>query len=350
MKSYILNNIRKTDGQAVDDATLNNKFNKAYRNMIDKDSFKLVNDLRDLDTVSPLPNFPASNIEEDTNTKEVRYIPSYQTSVSQREYFIALEPNKEDSESYDSLVINFNKLDKQFLDAIRNPNNSFDAFIIFSDDPDYLGRYEVDGGVAPGSPITRQSINLFSVGTPNEDILDLEEGRIFISPEYFENFGMNNRSAGTGKDVFHKYVFIYLFVDNVDDIGYFPISNMTATNAITVEFENGVKVKYNNLTEEEENKQGIKFKDLYNTMKEVDFTVPLLTNLEYNNLHKNFFIHNKDSSFFIFPCTEYNGVSVSPEIFNNHRFGGHYFYTNDYEIDREFNDVYELELKCEECI
>jgi len=170
--------------------------------------------------------------------------------------------------------------------------------------------------------------------------IDVKEGVLYIDKEILDQITLTDRSGATINTIIHQYVSVQFIIAAADygnvDIDYCSISNITATNTIDVELENGVQTKFKSLDKITKSKQGIDFIARYNTRKETGFSIPLLTHDEFRNLDKNVFRYTERQPFFIFP------LGFEAELFETYEFAGFMKLKDDYMPMREEYDVYEI--------
>jgi hypothetical protein len=126
------------------------------------------------------------------------------------------------------------------------------------------------------------------------------------------------------------------------------VSNIILTNALPVEFNSDPAFSNKNKTKIQENQQGVRFKDIFNTVKEVKIKLPLLSLESYLYLDTHFFSKIKDISFAIIPLNQ--SGTIYNEDYENKRFTGFYELKEDILVERQVHNVYNIELSLKEVI
>lgn len=331
---------QKSISTAQNNAPISSQPELEYRNMVD-DYTKIYNFDNDAVNYPFLTNFPATNLGLETATKEMR------STATVDGFFTGgfiIEPNKTDTEGYDFLAIKFNKLNKELMEFLS-------LGII-----DILFRDSISGLPAPSVVLQgvdirfNKSLSSISVSgaqpapSYSTPYWDDEEGVLYISKSILDQLELLDRDGNPTDKILHKYVIINVLSADTTSLDYVSISNITITNSMDLELENGIKPKYKSLDRIKESNQGIEFTDRYNTKKEVDFNIPLLTQEEFRSFDRNFFRYSQKYPFFIFP------LDIENEVYEDLQFAGFLKMDSDYSPDRREYNLYEVKFKCNEVI
>lgn len=312
-------------------------FDIKYRNMIDYSAFSAGSNA----TINTL--FPASNLALETCTKEMLFTGGVASDGNTK--YIKQILNKEDSEGYNFIAIKINKLNKEMIRKLETGGE----FIVSLTDVDPELPSEVSNlSYDVNFKFTKASLSdSYSSSASLEQYtttIDLENCVIYITPDMLSYLNIRDRNGDPSSLLYHRYVrFCFTGVD--DSIEQeFAISNITVTNCIEVEFENGVTPQYKSLDKIRSSRQGIDFIDVYNTRKELALTIDLLDYTEFSNLDK-FFKKNRTYPFFILPFMEKDAM-----IIDNANIGGFLKLDSSYSPNRELHDLYSIKLKLIEVI
>lgn len=383
MKSYILGTATADKAEMLnnrEDATnpTPDIFSKKYRNFFNGAVYQSSK----YSPADPGP-YPGRWKLKDTNKNFEERSPSAEVvfetvnGSNSANFYIGITLEKERLDYYNFVLIKFNKLNSEITKRLKRgyTRNTFSFALDFSDSNIFQSYAPskcfdmplADTSVTPAIPHVFFVANSQSFPKSNNDAalkVNFEEGYIFVSPQFFRDVP---RSVGVPAG-YTNYMNLHLNI-RLDHTSYgnpdygtemtnvFSISNIFVGQAIPVDFEDNIDIINKNKTQIFENKQGITFKDINNTKKETEFTIPLLTHSEMQHLKANFFDKHKDRGFCIMPFVsiinsliEYWPYPDVAGIYENKQFGGYYEFDGDVEYNRGKYNTYTITFKVKEVI
>lgn len=363
MKSYLLNNYRTNSLESITSLPTPGymeRFNAIYRNMVNASTFPLAASSSywdiSVDASNPFStwvndfNFPQSNILEQSNVDDVRLKALYTNgAVAQATNYktLLLVPKKIDLEGFNCILLKFNKLDPNVVKlfyGLKNNFNGVQPMLMFHDClTASIGGTKsiVHTGITPhGTPMNQVSFNI------TDRHINYEDCSITVSPEEFAAMGFTDRSASPSSQCFHRFVTFFMF--SYSSIPYMPISNAIITNAMEVEFNSEVGISYDNKTKTTKNNQGVSFRDISNTVRNVKLSIPNITVDQYLQLDRDFIQKNFNGTFAIIALG--NSGAIIPQDYENKRIAGYYELVKEPDIQRDIYNNITVSLEISEVI
>lgn len=353
MKSYILGTYISDSYENLGSTfTVGDFFNKNYSSFINASSFYQTYVTADNVTTKKflLDSTTAANALQKSNTKELIFN-RVSTSGSYTSFHYAFAPNKTDSQSYNTLMIKFNKLNPTVMGYLKNSyrSTSTSVQIHFSDTNTFnSGVYTAPGLTSHSTPLADFPCNI------NKECINWEEGYILLTPTWFATAGFPKRSGGSDGTCYHRY-----FCLSMPNLGsscdQFTLGNVFVGNSLQIEIENGVNIDYENMSQKTESNQGVSFTDILNTRKKMTIRLPMLTVDEYINLDTNFFKKHKDKGFILMPLDQiFENSGDSNYIYRmveSKNLAGYYEFDMDtYSVERQYGNVFNISIKIKEVI
>ncbi len=297
--------------------------------------------------------------------------------------------NRNYTRHFDSIVIQLNKLDKNYIKSLENliktdtdltfvfestrkiangsTTNSTTFRIIF--DPRVK---EISTGTSTltGDSSHTTALKFIKVPCPN-----INEGLFVIDKEIFKHFvDLDSGDINDGWDNGFKinanpdlvssgdtYITRLSFYASClsSSLPELEIANLTFTNATSIYLDNSIKVSRKNLTNFNMNKKtGVLFPDINEYSKSLDSKISLMTLEELKEFDVNVVKNNMNSPFYFFPfCepsseltnteskTDTNALNLSRE---NYELGGFFTFDPSFDITNTDYDTYDIPVKLDE--
>jgi len=239
--------------------------------------------------------------------------------------------NEDPTNTWNSLAIQLNKLNKTFMADIM-PKLGVDIEIRDAADVAVLCSISLYPSI---------STDTFSLNNYSSGKIGLKDGLFLIDTDMIKAAGHSNFPGDCNVHI--------LFTNFFKNSPFIPVSNISINNFYLVELDEKASFKNINLNQRNFNKKtGVTFQEINESKKEFDAKISLMTSKEQQELYANVIDANKDTPFFLFPFCETGEITNYDMSLFNYTAGGLYLTSLKYDMNHDAHDVYNTSLKLDE--